>query len=206
MDDFPKLVNNQAENSLRERERGEMGMRASRVFPTFRIPPSFVGAKGRDRLHRCKLDARFLSTRTNGRRASKSALFIPRLESTTVSRFSRRKIVDIRSRNGQFREYRDYALSRWVRAWFRVGRSGGGGERKREQKPFFPANGKLSFANCVISYRDKLENARREKSVRCVRLVLGACTRNASRMRPSICASDPRFLGVSSHIPTYVSR
>lgn len=156
-------------------------------------------------MHRCKLDARFLSTRTNGRRASKSALFIPRLESTTVSRFSRRKIVDIRSRNGQFREYRDYALSRWVRAWFRVGRSGGGGGRKREQKPFFPANGKLSFA-CVISYRDKLENARREKSVRCVRFVLGACTRNASRMRPSICASDPRFLGVSSHIPTYVSR
>lgn len=205
MDDFPKLVNNQPENSLRERERGEMGMRASRVFPTFRIPPSFVGAKGKDRLHRCKLDARFLSTRTNGRRASKSALFIPRLESTTVSRFSRRKIVDIRSRNGQFREYRDYALSRWVRAWFRVGRSGGGGGEKREQKPFFPANGKLSFA-CVISYRDKLENARREKSVRCVRLVLGACTRNASRMRPSICASDPRFLGVSSHIPTYVSR
>lgn len=180
-------------------------MRASRVFPTFRIPPSFVGAKGRDRLHRCKLDARFLSTRTNGRRASKSALFIPRLESTTVSRFSRRKIVDIRSRNGQFREYRDYALSRWVRAWFRVGRSGGGGRGNASKNLFFPANGKLSFA-CVISYRDKLENARREKSVRCVRLVLGACTRNASRMRPSICASDPRFLGVSSHIPTYVSR
>lgn len=137
MDDFPKLVNNQAENSLRERERGEMGMRASRVFPTFRIPPSFVGAKGRDRLHRCKLDARFLSTRTNGRRASKSALFIPRLESTTVSRFSRRKIVDIRSRNGQFREYRDYALSRWVRAWFRVGRSGGGGGEETRAKTFF---------------------------------------------------------------------
>lgn len=206
MDDFPKLVNNQAENSLRERERGEMGMRASRVFPTFRIPPSFVGAKGRDRLHRCKLDARFLSTRTNGRRASKSALFIPRLESTTVSRFSRRKIVDIRSRvTGNFA---NTAITRYRGGFargFALADRGGGEERKREQKPFFPANGKLSFA-CVISYRDKLENARREKSVRCVRFVLGACTRNASRMRPSICASDPRFLGVSSHIPTYVSR
>lgn len=88
-------------------------------------------------MHRCKLDARFLSTRTNGRRASKSALFIPRLESTTVSRFSRRKIVDIRSRNGQFREYRDYALSRWVRAWFRVGRSGGGGGGGNASKNLF---------------------------------------------------------------------
>lgn len=137
MDDFPKLVNNQAENSLRERERGEMGMRASRVFPTFRIPPSFVGAKGRDRLHRCKLDARFLSTRTNGRRASKSALFIPRLESTTVSRFSRRKIVDIRSRvTGNFA---NTAITRY-RGGFARGfalADRGGGERGNASKNLF---------------------------------------------------------------------
>ena len=157
-------------------------------------------------MHRCKLDARFLSTRTNGRRASKSALFIPRLESTTVSRFSRRKIVDIRSRvTGNFA---NTAITRYRGGFargFALADRGGGGRGNASKNLFFPANGKLSFA-CVISYRDKLENARREKSVRCVRLVLGACTRNASRMRPSICASDPRFLGVSSHIPTYVSR
>lgn len=76
MDDFPKLVNNRAENSLRE---GKWGCR---VFPTFspnsaKFARRKRGERGgggkRGRLHRWELEARFLSA---GRRASKSALFI----------------------------------------------------------------------------------------------------------------------------------
>lgn len=78
MDDFPKLVNNRAENSLRE---GKWGCR---VFPTFspnsaKFARRKRGERGGGREegcidgNRCKLEARFLSAR---RRASKSALFI----------------------------------------------------------------------------------------------------------------------------------
>lgn len=110
-----------------------------------------------------------------------------------MSRFSGRK-KNCSGGNGQFREYRDYALSRVPRGFALADRRDRG---KREQKPFsLQMENSRSRALYHIAINSK--NARREKSVMYV------CCMHASRMQPSIC--DPRFLGVSSRIPTYVSR